>query len=72
MAINLFGVKFNIFVPDIVNDDSFCKYIIPSFSFEDESIKVESSDKDIITFLFELIIIGVNVSVLVNENEFRY
>ena len=35
-------------------------------------IKVESDNKESITFLFELIIIGVNVSVLVNENEFRY
>ena len=62
----------NIFVPVIVNDDLFCKNIIPLFILNDESIKVESDNKESITFLFELIIIGVNDSVLVNENEFRY
>jgi hypothetical protein len=62
----------NICVPVIVNDDLFCKNIIPLFILNDESIKVESDNKESITFLFELIIIGVNDSVLVNENEFRY
>ena len=69
IAIFLFGFKFKVPSPDIVKLAPDLKYITPSFSFEDESCKVDEPDKVIITELLESIIKGVNEPDEVNDNE---
>ena len=72
IAINLFGFIFNVPVPDIVKVAPSSKYIVPSFSFDDESVKVDSLVKNNFTSFPELIRIGVNELLLANVKEFKF
>ena len=72
ITINLFGFIFNVPVPDIVKVAPLSKYIVPSFSFDDESVKVDSLVKNNFTSFPELIRIGVNELLLDNVKEFKF
>ena len=72
IAINLLGFIFNVPSPDIIKEAPFCRYIVPSFSLEDESIKVDSPSKTISTSLFSSINIGVKEPLFDIVTEFKF